>query len=74
MWNLKNRTNDQTKQKQTYREQSDGCQMGGCWALRSKEGIKKYKLVVQSNHGDVKYSIGNTVSNTVITVCGGTWV
>ena len=31
LWNLKNKINEQTKQKQThrYREQTDGCQMGG---------------------------------------------
>ena len=31
MWNLKNKVNEQVKQKQThrYREQTDGCQMGG---------------------------------------------
>ena len=29
MWNIKNKTNEQTKQKQTprYREQTDGCLM-----------------------------------------------
>ena len=31
MWNLKNKINEQTKQKQThrYRDQIDGCQVGG---------------------------------------------
>ena len=34
------------------------------------EGIKEYKLELQSSHGDVKYSIGNTVSNSVLSMCG----
>ena len=31
MWNLKNKINEQTKRKHTrrYKEQSDGCHMGG---------------------------------------------
>ena len=31
-------------------------------------GIKKYKLVVTENHGDVKYSIGNMLNDIVITI------
>ena len=50
MWNLKNKINEQTKQKQMhrYKEQTDGSQVGR--VLRSlgekDEGIKKYKLAV----------------------------
>ena len=37
------------------------------------EGIKKYPFVLQNSHEVVKYSIGNTVINILITV-GGRWV
>ena len=49
MWNLKNKMNEQTKQKQTHRhrEQTEGCRWEGDWGLVEKgEGIKKYTLVV----------------------------
>ena len=38
------------------------------------EGIKKYKLVVTKQSWDIKYSTGNIVNNTEITVCGVRWV
>ena len=50
MWKLKNKINEQTKQKLThrYREQTDGCQLRGRLGLSEKsKGIKKYKLVVR---------------------------
>ena len=54
-----------------YREQSDVCQMGrevlGGLGEKGRR-IKKYKLVVTEQSWDVKYSIGETVSNTVITM------
>ena len=55
MWNLKNKMNEQTKQKQThrYRKQTDGSQreeVGGILGEKG-EGIKKYKLELQSSHG-----------------------
>ena len=49
MWNLKNKINEQAKQKQThrYREQTDDYQMGGGSGMGGKcEGIKKEKLPV----------------------------
>ena len=47
MWNLKNKTNEQTEQKPAhrYREQTGGCQRGGGWVKQAK-GIKRYKLSV----------------------------
>ena len=44
LWNLKSKTNDQPKRKQThtYREQTGGCQRRGVWG----NGIKRYKLPV----------------------------
>ena len=41
---------------------------------KKDEGIEKYKFVVTIYHGDVKYSIGNKVSNIVVTMCGVRWV
>ena len=49
MWNLKNKINEQTNQKQThrYKEQIDGCQVGGGWGMGKKEkGIKTYRSPV----------------------------
>ena len=49
IWNLKNRSNKQTKQKQThrYKKQTDGYQRGRGWGMGEKdEEIKKNKLVV----------------------------
>ena len=48
MWNLKNSINEQTKQKQIFVTQTDGCwREGGLGGLGEKgKGIKKYKLVV----------------------------
>ena len=49
MWNLKNKINEQTKQKQIhrYREKTDGCQKVEVLGKRVKkyEDIKKHKLV-----------------------------
>ena len=36
--------------------------------------IKKYKWQLQNGHGGVQYSIGNIVSNAVITRYGARWV
>ena len=47
--------------------------MWGAGGLGEKgEGIKKYKWT-ENSHGDVKYSPGNTVDNTVIPMCGAGW-
>ena len=78
MWNLKNKINEQTKQKQTYRyrEQTGGCQMGGMredWMKKVKR-LRSTKWQLQNSHGDVKYSVENTVINVVITVYGARWV
>ena len=48
--------------------------MEGVWEMsKNSEGIK-YQLAVKTSHGVVKYSIGNIVSNTVITVHDVRWV
>ena len=77
MWNLKNKINEQTKYKQTYRyrEQTDDCQRGGDvrdW-VRKLKGLQSTIWQLQSSHGDVKYSTGNTVNNAVVTVYGARW-
>ena len=38
------------------------------------EGIKMHKLPNIKSHGDVKYSIGYTVNDIVITMYGIRWV
>ena len=38
-----------------------------------REGVEKYKLVVLS-HGDVKYSIGSTVNNSIINIYDARWL
>ena len=74
MWNLRNKINEQTKQKQThrYREKTGDCQMGsGVGGLGEKgEEIKKHKLVVKNSHKDVTYSTGNIV----ITIYSVRWL
>lgn len=44
----------------------------GGWG--SGERIKKYNWFLQSSHDDVKYSIGNTVNDILITRRGAGWV
>ena len=57
MWNLKNKINEQTKQKQThtYWEQTECCQMrGGFGGMCEKDiEIKEYRLVVPKRSWDV---------------------
>ena len=38
------------------------------------KGSRSADWQLQNGHGDVKYSLGNMVSNTVVTVCGAGWV
>ena len=52
--------------------------VGESWGGRVKkmERLRSTNLLFQNSRGDVKYSIGNRVSDTVITVYvgpGGTW-
>lgn len=51
MWNLKNKVNEQTKQKKTQREQTDGCQRRGAGlgekGEESKTQIGSYKTVTE---------------------------
>lgn len=45
----------------------------GRWAKKVK-GLRSTNCLLQSSHGDVKYSIGNTVSKNFITMNGIRWV
>lgn len=74
MYNLKSKTNQQKIQKQipTYRHQIDDCQMGGglgVW-VKNVKGPRSTNWQLQNSHSDVKFSLGNTVSNVVIPMCG----
>ena len=72
MWNLKNKTKQMTKQqKQTHDTENiltvaRWGEVGGM--SEREEGIKKYELVVTEQSWDVKYSIKNTVKNTVMAI------
>ena len=70
MWSLKNKLTKQAEQnRHRFRQHFDSCCMGGVAVIGEKgEGIKKYNWGLQSIRGGVKYSVGSTVNNTVITV------
>ena len=60
MWNLKNKTKEQTKQRQThrYREQMGGRQRGGEWGV----GWQKWRgLRVQTSSYEISKSRGSSV-------------
>lgn len=75
MWNQKKKKWTKTNKQHTnkYRkptEQTGGCQGGGGRGLRGKKFQLQKQIV---SHGDEKYSIGNMVSNIVVTLCGDRW-
>ena len=77
MWYLKNKTNEQIKQKQShrYREQTGGFHREGRWRVgRRGEGIKRHGFPVIKCHGDVIHSIRTIVNTTVIILCGDRWL
>ena len=45
----------------------------GRWVKKVK-GLRSADGLLQNGHGDVKYSIGNTVNNILITTYGVRWV
>ena len=78
MWNLKNKINEQMKQEKTHRcrEQTDDCQSGGKlgdW-MKKVKGLGSTSWGFQNSHRDLKYSLGNVVTNIVITMHGARWV
>ena len=73
VWYLKNKTNEQIKQKQShrYRGQTGGFQKKGGGGLGKRgEGMKRHGLPVIKCHGDVIHSIRTIVNNIVIISCG----
>ena len=59
------------KQNHRHREDIDGCQMEGVlgdWVKKLQGLSTNWQL--QNSHEDVKYSVGNTVNNIVITMHG----
>ena len=70
-WNLRNKTNKPTKQNRLIDAENRlivarGEGLGG---LGEKvKGLGSSSWFLQNSHRDVKYSIGNTVSNSVITM------
>ena len=44
--------------------------------MKKEKGLVSIEIgsYTMSSHGDVKYSIGNTVNNTVMTLYGVRWV
>ena len=76
-WNLKDRINEnkwinRTNQKQIHREQTNGCQMGECKGMGTKE-IKECKLPIIKQSQDCKYNTGHVANNTGITVHDARW-
>ena len=67
--------NEQTKQKQTHRYRKKlmvtRWEVGG-W-VKKMIGLGCTNWQLQNSHGDVKYSIGNIVDNTVIITYGVRW-
>ena len=54
----------------------NGCQRGGAlgrWVKKLKV-LRSTNWLLQNSHGGVKYSIGNTVNNYLITMHGVRWV
>ena len=76
MWNLKNKANEQTKQKRThgYREQTVVRGEGAGGRGETGDGTRSTDLSAQNSYKNVTYSIRNTVNNTVMTVLGARWV
>ena len=64
------------KQAHKHGEQMKGCQKGtGVKGLGlSRKGLRSTDWKLQNSHGDVKYSIGNIVSNIGIILYGSRWV
>ena len=57
--------NQQNRNCHRYREQIEGCQMGGgLGAWEKGKGIEKYRWLVQNSHGEVQWSTGNIVGDT----------
>ena len=72
---MQNKQISRTEKTNRYREHFDSCQMGGrLRQVKKMKGLRSTNWLLQNSHGDVKYSIGNIVSNIVITIYGVRWV
>ena len=47
----------------------------GRWGILGEKvkGLRSTNWLLQNSHGDVRYSIGNTANDIVVTMCGGRW-
>ena len=67
--------NKQNRKTGRYREQIDGCQKRGGlghWVKMVKV-LASTDRYLQNSQGDIRYNIGNTVKNIVLTVYGARW-
>ena len=78
MWKLKKNqwTNKAEKNPHRYREQSDGCQIGGLlWGwVKKVKAFRNTNWQLQNSHKGIKYSIRNIVKNIVMSIYGVRWV
>ena len=75
MWNLKNKkkTNKQNRNRLTDTENRlMVARVGEGWGnwVKKVKGLRSTNWQLQNSHGNTKYSIGNTVNNSVMTTCG----
>ena len=72
-WNLKNKINEHPKQKQT---QTAHWWLPGGREVEGRAEVKGLSTdwLLQNGHESVKYSVGNIVSDIVITMYGVRWV
>lgn len=62
------------RQTRRYREETEGCQMGGRLEGSQKKGTgSKYSRAVANSPGDVEDGVGTAVSNSVTTSRGARW-
>lgn len=77
MWNPKNTTHKQAEQKQMHGHRTAAsCQSEGAWSgwVQKAEGQIRTHWLLENSDEDVKSSIGNTASDTVIIMHGALWV
>lgn len=67
--------NTQNRNRLIDAEHFDSCQMAKAWGMmKEMKGLKTTNWQLQNSPGDVKDSIGNIVSNIVVTMYGVRWV
>ena len=75
MWNLKNKINEQTKQRLIDTENKPMvARWKGAWEWAKKQnGLRSTSWQLQNSHEDVKYSIGTIVNSIVIAMYSARW-